>query len=229
MPVIALLKNNDSTIIRKYIESKFIKSLKYVGADVKLIGLENPADAVKQAIKCDGLLLPGGADVNPALYGEAKDKKCGKTDDLRDTADSLILSEFLKEGKPVFAICRGIQYLNVHMGGTLFQDITDIQEYKHRNLIQRPRGVHSIEIYEGTKLYDIFETKRESVNSLHHQAIKTVGNGLRVCAKSPDGFVEAVELENHPFCVGVQWHPEFMSKNSDQQRKLFSAYAKACK
>ncbi len=215
-------------LFRKYMKSKYVSSLNRSGANAVWIELDNPQKAVEDALKCDGMLLPGGADVNPTLYGEEPIKACGKPNNTRDNAEPLILKAFLDAGKPVFAICRGIQIMNVVLGGTLIQDIKAQQTVNHSDFLNRAKFTHNANISEKSKLFEIIGKSEIKVNSMHHQAIKELGNGLISVATSIDGFIEAVELENHGFCVGVQWHPEHMSKKNNDQQKLFNAFVNAC-
>lgn len=227
MPVIAIPQMGND-LFRKYMKSKYVQSLERAGAQTLWIELEDIDKAIETAPGCDGLLLPGGADIDPKLYGQTPSEKCGKPNEIRDAAEPKILEAFLKTGKPILGICRGVQLLNVYMGGTLLQDIKDKQKYNHSDFFTRAKSAHPISIIKNTKLYDILGTETAQVNSLHHQAIDKVGDGLKITAKSADGYIEALELEGHPFCVAVQWHPEHMSKKSDEQRKLFSAFVAAC-
>ena len=227
MPVIAIPQMG-TDLFRKYMKSKYVQSLERAGAQVLWIELDDMDKAIEEALGCDGLLLPGGADIDPKLYGQTASEKCGKPNEKRDAAEPKILEAFLKTDKPIFGICRGVQLLNVYMGGTLLQDIRDTQKYKHSDFLSRAKSIHPISIEKGSRLYDILGAETAQVNSLHHQAIDKVGDGLKVTAKCGDGFVEALELEGHPFCVAVQWHPEHMSKKSEEQRKLFSAFVSAC-
>lgn len=227
MPVIAIPQMG-TDLFRKYMKSKYTKSLERAGAAVRWIELDDVENAVKEVMKCDGLLLPGGADIDPKLYGQTPSEKCGKPNEKRDMAEPKIFEAFLSTGKPVLGICRGIQLINVCMGGTLLQDIKEEQKYNHADFFSRARSAHPVTISEDSLLYEIFDSVSENVNSLHHQAVDKVGKGLKVTAKSEDGYIEALELEGHPFCVAVQWHPEHMSKKSMQQRKLFSAFVSKC-
>lgn len=227
-PVIAIPQMGNS-LFRKYMKSKYTKSLERAGAVVKWIELDDIEKAVIQTLSCDGLLLPGGADINPEMYGEKPNEKCGKPNEIRDAAEPVIFQEFLGTNKPILAICRGIQLINIHMGGTLFQDIKEKQKYKHMDFLSRAGSIHPVSVDKSSVLYGILKTENINVNSMHHQAINKVGKGLKVTAKSADGYIEAIELENHPFCVGVQWHPEHMSKKSAEQRKIFTAFVSACK
>ena len=213
-PVIAIPQMGND-LFRKYMKGKYVQSLKRAGAEVHWIDLGNSDAAVNEALCCDGLLLPGGADVNPKLYGQEPSEKCGSPNQLRDAAEMKMLEAFLPTGKPIFGICRGSQLLNVFMGGTLKQDIKDIQKCKHMHFPSKNKGTHMVNVAVNTQLSSILgQPKTLRVNSLHHQAAERVGSGLTVCAVSEDGFVEAVELTNHRFCLGVQWHPEHMSRKN---------------
>lgn len=227
-PVIAIPQMGND-LFRKYMKSKYQKSLERAGADVKWIELDDIEKAVAEALSCDGLLLPGGADINPKMYGEEKSEKCGTPNEIRDNAEPVIFREFLKTNKPILAICRGIQLINVCNDGTLFQDIKDVQKCKHMDFFSRAGSIHTVSIDKNSMLYGILESDKINVNSMHHQAINKVGEGFIVSAQSEDGFTEAIELQNHPFCIGVQWHPEHMSKKSAEQRKIFSFFVSACK
>lgn len=228
MPVVAIPQMGND-LFRKYMKSKYVQSLKRSGADVEWIELSDIEAAVKNASGCDALLLPGGADVNPALYGQSFDEKCGKPNVLRDTAEPEILKVFLEMKKPVLAICRGFQLLNVYFGGTLIQDIQEKQQCRHMDFFSRSGSIHSVNLEKNTQLYAIFESETEKVNSMHHQAVDKVGENLTVSAVSTDGYVEALELSDYPFCIGVQWHPEHMSKKNAQQQRLFDTFVKNCK
>lgn len=227
-PVIAIPQMGND-LFRKYMKSRYVKSLERAGAEVKWIELDDMQKAITETLSCDGLLLPGGADINPQMYNEQPTEKCGKPNEIRDAAEPVILREFLKTNKPIFAICRGIQLLNVYKGGTLLQNIKDKQQYKHMDFLSRAGSIHPVSIDKSSLLYKILKNENINVNSMHHQAINRVGKDFIVAAKSADGYIEAIELLNHPFCVGVQWHPEHMSKKSAEQRKIFTAFVSACK
>ena len=226
-------------LFRRYMKGKYVQSLRRSGADVCWIELENPDEAVRLAASCDGLLLPGGADVEPSLYGQTRSDKTGRPNAVRDRAEPKLLAAFLDMGKPVLGICRGVQMMNVSFGGTLFQDIKDKQTYKHSDFFSRARSCHPVEVITGTKLFDCMNdagawkpgtaSAKIAVNSIHHQAIDKLGDGLVVSAKSTDGFVEGIELKDYRFCAGVQWHPEHMSARNTAQQALFDAFVKACK
>lgn len=226
-PVIAMPQMGES-LFRKYMKSKYVQSLARAGAEVCWIELEDPVKASAQAARCAGLLLPGGADIEPSLYGQQRVDACGKPNALRDTAEPMILEAFMKTGKPVFAICRGLQLVNVCFGGTLKQDIKKEQQFRHMDFFSRAKSCHPVSVAEDSALYRMLGEAQLQVNSMHHQVVDKVGEGLQVSAKSADGYVEALEAPDYPFLLAVQWHPEHMSKRSETQQKLFDAFVKVC-
>ncbi|MBR3869073.1 MAG: gamma-glutamyl-gamma-aminobutyrate hydrolase family protein [Clostridia bacterium] len=229
MSIVIAMPQMGTDLFRKYMKSKYVKSLERAGAEVQWIELDDTEKAITEALACDGLLLPGGADIEPALYGRQREEKCGKPNELRDKAEFEIYNAFVKTKKPILCICRGFQLLNVVNGGTLHQDIADIKKCSHSSFLKRAKAIHNVTITENTKLSEIFTSSVVGVNSMHHQATEDVGKNLVVSAISEDGFVEALELKDHPFCIGVQWHPEHMSKTDVSQQKLFDEFVDECK
>jgi putative glutamine amidotransferase len=200
------------------------EALRDAGVEPLLIapGDEIPADA-------SGLLLMGGSDVNPALYGEASHSKTENPDDARDRLECALIQDALDRDLPVLAICRGMQILNVQHGGTLVQHL-ETTEHHRRRTPDKGLPAHRVEIAPGTKLAAIAGGPLVwDVNSRHHQAIGRLGEGLHVSARDPeDGTIEAVERTDKRFVVGVQWHPENQIAREDRQaRKLFEAFASA--
>lgn len=181
----------------------------------------------------DGLLLSGGGDVDPSHFGESRHEKCGPAYAARDETEFLLTRWAMGEGKPLLAICRGIQVLNVALGGSLYQDIgAQLPEaLKHDWSSDTPRGkaVHVVSIEANTRLADIVTADSLPVNSFHHQALKSVAPGLVVTARTTDRLIEAVEAPGHPFAIGVQWHPEEMAHEYGQAQHLFDALADACR
>lgn len=174
------------------------------GAPVALADLIAPLDA---------LVLPGGVDVAPTNYGEAPLHPDWAGDPVRDAYEIALLRECMAQGKPVLGVCRGVQLLNVALGGTLYQDIpTQVpaaQRHRDREVYERNFHTIAFEANSGlTRLYPGMRTAK--INSVHHQAIKSLGNGLVVEARCvEDGVIEAVRLHGGTYAFGVQWHPEF--------------------
>lgn len=182
---------------------------------------------------CDGILLTGGHDVNPELYGEDKLAYCGKFNRQRDEIETYIFKQAYKDNKAMLGICRGIQLMNVLMGGTLYQDIeqellTDVR-IKHQMEPPYDRGVHKIRIVKGTPMYSLLKKPEITVNSYHHQAVKKCGNSLIPMAFSPDGVVEAICCKRKKFIWGIQWHPEFFAGKDKPSKIIFSEFIKQCK
>lgn len=179
----------------------------------------------------DGLLLPGGNDVDPASFGEEPAPGNGRVEPEVDEVDLFLARYALQHGKPVLGICRGCQVLNVAAGGTLFQDLPtqwDMgQLLKHRQQAPRWHASHAVHIAPGSMLARVMGTTRLRVNSFHHQAIRGCSQGLRVVAQAPDGVTEAVEGEGPGFTLGLQWHPEGMLDRHPVQQRLFEAFIQA--
>lgn len=181
--------------------------------------------------KLDGIILSGGADLNPLFYNEDPIRDLSLVIPQRDECEINIAKESLKKHLPIFAICRGLQVLNVAMGGTLYQDIDnqlkDNNIIKHRQLAPRWHASHKVLVNEDTKLMNIMSKKELYVNSYHHQAIKNLAEGLRVNAYSNDNIIEGVEGIGEDFILGVQWHPENMWKKHSDFLNLFKALIEA--
>ena len=216
-------------LLRIYMQSKYTSSLRRAGAKAVWLDTTDLEKAVEQMLQCDGLLLSGGEDVNPNYYGQTATEKCGKIVPQRDHAEMKMLEAFLSTGKPILGICRGVQLMNVYFGGSLHQDIKEIATCSHYDFKRKNTGHHTVTLTPNTKLANIYCEESFIANSLHHQAVDQVGKDLIVSAISEDGLIEAVEHTTHPFCIGVQWHPEHMSAFSKTQRKIFDAFAANCR
>ena len=182
----------------------------------------------------EGLLLTGGGDLDPALYGEQRHATFDAAEPGRDAFEIDLVRRALDANVPVFAICRGIQVLNVARGGTLVQDIPDQMPGSGVHSVREPSFAiaHDVWIASGTLLEQLMRERLESdtcpVNSRHHQAIKAVGTGLVVSATAPDGVIEAVEDPTRRFCLGVQWHPENFYRTGEF-RALFEGFIEAAR
>ncbi len=186
---------------------------------------ENPDNLGELLDRVDGLLLSGGADINPLLLGEEPVKELHGINPKRDLQELLLVRLAADRQIPILGICRGIQTLTAALGGELYQDIHSQMEgerIKHDQQLDRAYPSHTVKIVEGSMLYEIFKADRIAVNSFHHQAVKTPAPGFRVVAVSPDGVIEAVESTEHKSIIGVQWHPEcFCLAGDDSMAPLF--------
>ncbi len=182
--------------------------------------------------RLDGLLLPGGGDVDPLQYGETPRPECGVdgVDPLRDRVELALARWALGEERPILGICRGQQTLNVAAGGTLYQDIGHQVRgaWRHQYLGERDDLVHPIAVAPNSRLARVLGTTDLRVNSLHHQAVARLAPGLRDVAHAPDGVVEALEHEGHPFALAVQFHPEELTPGHEPSVRLFEAFVAAC-
>jgi putative glutamine amidotransferase len=173
----------------------------------------------------DALILPGGGDIDPAHYGGARHEANYGISAERDGFElALARAALARHDLPVLCICRGMQLLNVALGGDLVSHIPDRfgEDVAHRHPEHRPVQ-HLVRLEPKSRLGTILGIDELSVHSVHHQAVGRLGEGLRAVAWSPDGVVEAVESERHPFLIGVQWHPELAALGDDRQRRLFEA------
>lgn len=175
----------------------------------------------------DGLLITGGQDVNPALYGAERSPKTEETSTLLDRMEQILLEKFLELDKPVLGICRGIQFLNVYFGGTLYQDIKEELKQEHHQDHPYDHFWHLVDITPGSPLSDILGKKDIEVNSIHHQAIHDVAPDLKVMATTEQGLVEGLYLPGKKYVLGIQWHPEYMYKTDENSQKIFASLVEA--
>ncbi len=181
--------------------------------------------------RLDGLLLTGGEDVAPALYGEAPLPKCGQPEPERDDLEMRMTRWALEYDLPIFGICRGMQLLNVAAGGTLYQDLaTQLPGTAEHALSALPRDTraHEIAVQADSRLARILGTERPQVNSLHHQAVARPGADVEILAVSPDGVAEAMEVRGQSFALAVQYHPEELFDSDEASQRLFAAFIAAC-
>jgi putative glutamine amidotransferase len=183
--------------------------------------------------RLDGLLIPGGVDINPAEYGEAVRPECGNLDPARDRVELQLARWAIEDGKPILGLCRGHQIINVACGGTMWQDLASQKPSFHKHDFfptagfERDHLAHEIDIVPGSRLSHLLESTRAPVNSMHHQGIKDLGDGLLASATADDGLIEAIETTGDAFCVGVQWHPEVFEMADPHTRHLFGGFIRA--
>ncbi|HEX5410440.1 MAG TPA: gamma-glutamyl-gamma-aminobutyrate hydrolase family protein [Terriglobia bacterium] len=214
-------------------ESLYFKALVSAGArpdEIQMI--MPPGNGLPSSGDFDGILLAGGEDVDPELYADHVKYDGVKINRARDDFEMALLQKGLRSRLPILGICRGIQLINVQFGGTLYQDLKSetALELDHKQEGSRGSAAHSVTVTEPDSILHVFFTGMCQVNSLHHQAIKRLGRGLKVTAHSEDELYEAVELaEEYPFFLAVQWHPEEMVSAHPEQLKIFQAFAAQCR
>ena len=230
-PLIGITPLHDPRRGRLWILPHYPAALEEAGALPVLLPLTDDGEVLDQLSgRLDGLLLSGGHDVDPALYGQELLPCCGPLSPAKDRAELALLERFLRLDKPVLALCRGMQLLNVHLGGTLYQDL-DTQfptRVTHRQQPPYDLPVHAVSVRPGGLLYRIVGREQLAVNSYHHQAVRDTASPLSVQARAPDGIVEAVALPGARFVLGVQWHPEAMPREDESAAAIFSAFLSAC-
>ena len=207
------------------------ESVRRAGGEVRILdyATDRPADVVASV---DGILLPGGGDVLPSIYGETAHGTFDAAEPGRDDFELELARRAAEKDLPLLAICRGIQVLNVARGGTLVQDIPGELVTALNHSLREPSWAiaHEIWISEGSLLERLMRDRLESdtcpVNSRHHQSVKAIGEGLVVSASAPDGVIEAVEDPSKRFVLGVQWHPENFYRTGEF-RELFEALVAA--
>lgn len=193
------------------------------GVPIILVKTEDDEKLKKQVEKLDGLILAGGDDIDPNLFGEGPHQNLGTIEPGRDAYEMALIKHALAMDKPILAICRGTQILNITEGGTMYQDIYSQMGdvYQHTQKAPTEYMSHYVTIDETSKLYEIMGDSRIRVNSFHHQANKAVGDGYMISARSDDGVIEAFESTKHDFVIGVQWHPECTYFVDKYSKKLF--------
>jgi putative glutamine amidotransferase len=199
------------------------------GAPLLVPIMQNPGSLAAICGRIDGLILTGGPDVNPRFYKEEPHQGLSDVDEAQDQMEMELTRQALAADVPVLGICRGLQVLNVAMGGTLYQDIA-LQVPKacnHAPRADRSTVSHKVRIEPRTRLYGMLKRRSLWVNSKHHQAVKQPAHGLSISATATDGLIEAVEASDRTFAIAVQWHPEGLWQKDISARKLFKALVAA--
>ena len=217
-------KGGFGDVTRQYINAAYISAVEDAGAVPFIIPVSNDLEKTKKLIDlCDGLLFPGGEDIDPGYYGENPHKNLGE---IRPEVDKFLFHSLLyalEQRKPALGICKGMQMMVVATGGSLYQDIYSQREeetFLHCQSGRRTYGVHQVQIDKDSRLFQILETGQIATNSMHHQSVRTLGKGFRLSAHTEDGIVEAVESLDGRL-IGVQWHPEEMVPESGAMKRLF--------
>jgi putative glutamine amidotransferase len=212
---------------RAYVNSTYLNAIQQAGGvPIALPPQLSGRSWERLAAGLDGLLLTGGGDIDPARFGEAPHPTLFDVAPVRDTFEAAAARWALERQVPLLCICRGIQVLNVTLGGSLYQDVGTEPgtTLTHSQTEPRDQPTHKVKVRPGSRLAEVLGADEVEVNSMHHQAIKGLGRGLTAVAWAPDQIVEGVELPDHPgFVLGVQWHPEELIGHSEPARRLFAA------
>jgi putative glutamine amidotransferase len=209
----------------------YLESVRRAGGEPVEVAVDTePAAAVVSRVA--GVVLTGGGDIDPALYGEPRHRTFEPSESGRDQFEIDLANAAIAADLPLLAICRGMQVLNVAMGGTLIQDIPTQVSGALTHTLSEPRFAiaHEVWVTRGSRLWTIMldqlDGENLQVNSRHHQAVKRVAEGFEVSATAPDGVVEAIERKTGRYCVGVQWHPENFWRTGEF-RSLFESFVRA--
>lgn len=208
----------------------YMDGLREAGAVPIVLPLTSNEDEISQAMDLvQGVLFTGGHDVSPQMYGEEPIDDSVSCCDVRDKMEKIVLEISLKQNKSVLGICRGIQFINVALGGTLYQDLPSQYGSKVEHHQNPPYDipVHEVYLNPETPLYELLKKERISVNSYHHQAVKCLAPSLSIMATSSDNLIEGVYRADKKFFWAVQWHPEYSYKKDDVQRKIFEEFVKS--
>lgn len=218
---------------RTTVSIDYTKSIIAGGGIPVILPVTSDLEVIKKQLELlDGLLLAGGADINPSYYGQDFKENMGVISPERDEGEFLVLKEFYKTKKPILGICRGHQLINVFMGGTLFQDLkyTGKEVLKHRQDFYPELAVHKVKIIDENNMLSKLYGKEIATNSFHHQSIDKLGKGLTTIATTEDGVIEAFQMKSHDFLYGIQWHPEMMTaRGNDEMKKIFIEFVNSCK
>ena len=213
---------------RAFVYTTYVDSIRRAGA-VPVVIPPQPENARDLIDNLDGIVLAGGDDCDPSVYGEEKHPTVEPMDPRRQDADLTLAKIARDRGIPTLGICLGVQVMNIAAGGTLIQDIDSHLDTEIEHVSEpEDRARHDVIIENNTRLASILGTNEINVNSSHHQAINKIGDGLRVTAHAPDGIVEGLEDPRHPFYVGVQWHPEDMP-SEESASKIFRSFVEAAR
>ena len=230
-PIIGIVPMLDEKRDSLWMVPDYMDGIKEVGGIPVIFPLTDDKETIKQLLNTvQGILIPGGHDVNPKRYGETPIEECGDICDELDRMEKEILLQGLEMDIPILGICRGIQFINVCLGGSLYQDLPTqrISCVNHHQIPPYDVPVHEVRINEDSGLFRLLSNKSIQVNSYHHQAIKQMAKGLKCMAESEDGLTEAVEIPGKKFVWAVQWHPESSFRKDENSRKILEEFVRNC-
>lgn len=228
---ITCLHDYKNAIMRQ--NETYIQAVKKAGGVPVLLPCVSEIEQIRAMVdSIDGLLVAGGPDVSPLCFGEEPCPGLGTVTPLMDEFELPLIREAIAARKPVLGICRGMQSLNVALGGTLYQDISSQLKdvLQHRQNAPRDYTAHTVALTAGSQIARIFGTTELRVNTFHHQAVKQVATDLIATAHAPDGIIEAIEIrDSHQFVIGVQWHPECMWNSKYNYDQLFASFVNSAR
>ncbi|SIT66159.1 gamma-glutamyl-gamma-aminobutyrate hydrolase family protein [Edaphobacillus lindanitolerans] len=229
-PIIGVTAQMQENLYDYQLQPVYISAILQEGGIPIVLPIVPPEEVEEVLDLVDGIVMTGGWDIDPNYYGEEPLPETGMLNFEMDEFDSTVVKQVIARDMPFFGTCRGMQMLNVVTGGTLYQSVLDQMDHpiKHKQDHGRKFPVHHVELVGGKILQPLFENGRTRVNSSHNQGVKTVGDGVTVAAKAPDGLVEAIELEDKRFILGTQWHPENFAVNGHEpSREIIAEFIRA--
>ena len=230
-PIIGVLAEIDDELNTK-VQNSYIHAIEMSGGIPISFPYVDDSETIEHLVDiCNGFFFTGGADIDPKRYGEEAMESIGVIQEHRDEFEFRVFQKVIKTSKPILAICRGAQLVNVALGGTLYQDIPSEIHTKisHRQCEPKFSPSHDVRIVIDTPLYEIMGTEQIKANSFHHQAIKELGKGLEIMAFAEAGIIEAIYSSGTQYLRAYQWHPERLFEADPQNRMIFEDFIHACK
>ncbi len=230
-PIIGVFAEIDDEFNTR-VQNPYIHAMEKTGGIPILFPYVGEDETIEHLVDiCDGFFFTGGMDIDPKYYGEEAKEYLGNMQKHRDEFEFNVFQKAIKTQKPILAICRGAQLVNAALGGTLYQDIpSEVQtKISHRQSEPKFSHSHDVKIISNTPLYELLGMERIKANSFHHQAIKTLGEGLAIMAIAEDGIIEAVYSSGKQYIRAYQWHPERLVEADAQNRMILEDFIHACK